>query len=89
MGYRTQNLIAMSNEFQMRVELAVVKLAENALGGANDVMAKSVARQSRGAALSLVRPLALAGLDLDSTDAEIDTAVLARIDWIKASLGVA
>lgn len=84
MGYLTQNLIGHSPVFLSKVELALTSLVESALGGANDAMAKVVMHDIPRYAKDLGVLLALAGLDLDSTDLEIDAGITSNIPWLLA-----
>ena len=92
MGYATQNLIAKSQEFQSRVEMALTKLLDDTISAATPkpkevAMAKQIMQNLHIHVQDLARLLALAGLDLDSTGIELDTGIKAKIKWLLAKTG--
>ena len=84
MGYLTENLVAESAVFRSKVEMALTKAVNNALGGAQDAMAKAVMHDIPRYARELAPLLAIGGLNLDSTDSQIDAGITANIDWLIA-----
>jgi len=91
MGYLTNKLVAGSTIFQGKVELSLLKLAESKLADPDPVlvkMARSIV-QNRGHDYyqRLATALAIDGLDLDSTDAEIDSGIVANLALLKVMTG--
>lgn len=84
MGYLTQNLVAQSAVFQSKVQTALTKLVDANLTGSKEVMAKAVMHDLPRYAEDMAVLLAIDGLDLDSADGAIDTALVAHIDWLEA-----
>ena len=84
MGYLTDNLVAQSAVFQSKIQMALTKAIDGALGGPRDKMAKAVMADIPRYAKELAPLFATKALDLDSTDAAIDAAVVANLDWLTA-----
>lgn len=85
MGYVTQSLIAESLVFRKKIDIALVKRLDTIIKG-NDPplkdMAKKVMQNMDRLVGEIAKLLALGGLDLDSTDAAIDTAIAGTLDWL-------
>lgn len=87
MGYLTENLVSQSPVFRSKIEMALTKLVDDTLTSTtpkNVEMAKVVMQDIPRHAKDLATLLALAGMDLDSTDTQIDSGVAANIDWLVA-----
>lgn len=84
MGYLTDNLVARSDVFQSKIQMALTKAIENALGGPKDALAKAVIQDLPRYAKELAPLFATKALDLDSTDAELDAAVAGNLAWLEA-----
>lgn len=85
MGYLTDNLVAQSGVFQSKIQMALTKAVDAARGGPRDELAKALMQDLPRFSKELAPLFATKdGLDLDSTDAQIDAAVLANLDYLAA-----
>ena len=85
MGYLTQSLISESTVFKKKIGIALVKKIDTIIQGSNQTlkdMAKVVMKSMDRFVEEIAKLLALDGLDLDSSDAAIDTAIAGTVDWL-------
>lgn len=85
MGYLTDNLVAQSDVFQAKIRMALTKAVDAARVGPREELAKAVMQDIPRFAKELAPLFATKdGLNLDSTDGEIDSAVSANLDYLAA-----
>ncbi len=85
MGYLTQSLIAESIVFRKKIGIALVKRIDTIIKGTDKPlkdMAKVVMTTMDRYVEEIAKLLAMRGLDLDSTDAEIDIGIAGTVDWL-------